>query len=239
VEADGYRVLVDCGFAYREMVKRLTLLEVEPESIDALLLTHEHGDHIRGAAQFHKNWNTALWMSQGTLQASGFSPSARVQGFDPDQARFSIGSFQIQPFSVSHDSRQPCQYRLSSNGLNLVVLTDLGTVSPQVLYQLRDLDGLILETNHDEQMLSDGPYPWPLKQRVRSDQGHLSNRQAAEILSQINNQRLQHLLAAHISEKNNSPEKARQALQQQAPELAQRTQLLQQHSVSPWFDLHL
>ncbi len=237
IEVGGCRVLLDCGFSCREIGTRLNQLQIDPASIDALLLTHEHADHIRGAAQFSKRWGTDLWMSHGTFLGGSFEMSSRIHLFHPDQGAFRLGDLKIQPFTVPHDAREPCQYHFSTDRLQMVALTDLGCVTPHILEILADLDGLILETNHDEQMLIDGPYHWPLKKRVGGDQGHLSNRQAAEIVVQLERGRIQHLVAAHISDKNNLPDKAREALLEQAPEMESRLHLLQQDRVSRWFTL--
>lgn len=230
-------MLVDCGFSCREIGDRLISLGVEPESINALLLTHEHADHIRGAAQFSKRWGTALWMSHGTCLGGRLLDSPALHLFHPDQGEFRIGDLQVLPFTVPHDAREPCQYRFQFNSLQMAVLTDLGCVTPHILQVLADVDGLVLEANHDEQMLIDGPYHWPLKKRVGGNRGHLSNRQAADILVQLPRQRMQHLVAAHLSEKNNTPELAWQALMERVPEMESRTCLLRQDGVSSWFEL--
>jgi phosphoribosyl 1,2-cyclic phosphodiesterase len=237
IEAGDSRVLLDCGFSCREMEQRLAALAVEPDSIDAILLSHEHGDHLRGAAQFGARWRVPLWMSHGTCLGGRLEASSLLHLFHPDQARFRVGNLEITPFTVPHDAREPCQYHFAANGLRLVVLTDLGCVTPHILEVLDGVDGLVLETNHDEQMLIDGPYRWPLKKRVGGDFGHLSNRQAADILVRLERGTLQHLVAAHLSEKNNTPERARETVLERVPDMEARLTLLGQDGASGWFTL--
>lgn len=205
-------VLVDLGFTLKETLRRLRRLEREPEEIDAILVTHEHADHIHGVAAFARKFKTAVYLTPGTYNAErmGVLPDMRkVNCHRP----FRIKSLGVEPVPVPHDAREPCQYILSSGKRKVGVLTDLGHITPFVEQQYNRCDALLLECNHDIGMLMNGPYPWPLKQRVSGMHGHLSNEQAAELLHKIQLARLQHLIICHVSEQNNLPRLASEALQ--------------------------
>jgi phosphoribosyl 1,2-cyclic phosphodiesterase len=211
VEHGQTRILVDCGFSLRESEERLQRLGCEAESIDAILVTHEHGDHIRGVGLLARRYGIPVWATRGTVNGSqpGEVPSLNL--FDVDQT-LAIGDLEIQPFPVPHDAREPCQFVFSNGDRRLGLLTDTGSSTPHIHARLSCCDALILECNHDPQMLAEGPYPPSLKQRVGGNWGHLSNGQAAQILSEIDTDGLQYLVAAHLSDKNNTPSLAREAL---------------------------
>lgn len=230
-------MLLDCGFSLKELELRLKQLEVEPDSLDAIFLTHEHGDHVRGAGSFCRRYKVALWATYGTWQGANLGRIDDLHLFHADQSSIRVGNLDISPFTVPHDAREPCQFSFQYKSLSLGVLTDAGSITPHVLKNLAKLDGLILEANHDETMLAQGPYPPQLKRRVAGNHGHLSNQQAANTLAALELEGLQQLVAAHLSETNNRPELCREALLGRNPELEGRTRLLEQDSVSPWFHL--
>lgn len=206
-------VLVDLGFTLKETVRRLHRLGKEPQEIDAILVTHEHADHIHGVAAFARKYKTAVYLTPGTHNAErmGALPDLRkVNCHRP----FRINSLGVEPVPVPHDAREPCQYIVSSGKRKVGVLTDLGHITPFVEQQYERCDALLLECNHDVNMLMNGPYPWSLKQRVGGSHGHLNNEQAAGLLQKIELGRLQHLIICHISEQNNLPELATGALQE-------------------------
>ena len=204
-------LLIDLGFTIRETVRRLGRLGVTPDDIDAILVTHEHADHIHGVAGFARKFSTPIYLTPGTCQA-------KVMGLLPElhqidcHSSFMVGTFEVTPVAVPHDAREPCQYVLSSGGATVGVLTDLGHITPHVKRSYRDCDALLLECNHDPVMLEQGPYPYPLKRRVGGDYGHLNNNQAAELLNALDLSRLQHLVLSHISAQNNLPDLARDAV---------------------------
>lgn len=237
IEAGDCRVLLDCGFTLKETEHRLGQLGVDPRTLDAIFLSHEHSDHIRSAGSFCRRHKTQLWASYGTWQGANLGQVPDLHLFHADQASIRIKNLDISPFSIPHDAREPCQFRFEYRGLSLGVLTDAGSITPHILKRLSGLDGLILEANHDTELLRQGPYPFQLKQRVASNHGHLSNHQAANALSLLAHEGLQQLLAAHLSETNNRPELCREALLGRNPALEGRTRLLEQDSVSPWFGL--
>ena len=204
-------LLVDLGFSLKETIRRLARLELTPADVDAILVTHEHADHIHGVAAFARKFSIPVYLSHGTYSPKriGELPSlTRINSHVP----FQLGSFQVVPVAVPHDAKEPCQYVLISGGVNVGILTDLGHITPHVIDSYKECDALLLECNHDVQMLQDGSYPYPLKQRVAGDYGHLNNQQASSLLTEINLDRLRHLVISHVSEQNNSPELARDAV---------------------------
>jgi phosphoribosyl 1,2-cyclic phosphodiesterase len=210
VATDLSCVLIDCGFSVVETVRRLARLGLEPTDLDAILVTHEHSDHVAGVLRLAKRFAIPVYASHGTIVSAELAAIApRIVDV---HERFTIGDIDVTPVAVPHDAREPCQYVFSHNARTLGVLTDLGSASPHVIEQYQCCDALMLEFNHDEYMLRDGPYPYSLKKRVGGNWGHLSNRQAANLLAQLEHQRLQHLVVSHVSESNNTPELARQAV---------------------------
>lgn len=211
VESGCTRVLVDCGFGPREMARRLERLGVVPESITAVLVTHEHADHAGGAARCAARFDWTIHASYGTAAAAGQLAKAPGRCFD-SHAPFAIDDLEIHPYPVPHDAREPTQFVFSDGSKRLGVLTDAGTVTPHIIAMLAECAALVLECNHDAQMLAQGRYPPPLKQRIAGGFGHLENEAAAELLRGIGGQRLQHVVAAHLSGENNTPALARAAL---------------------------
>ncbi len=206
------RLLIDCGFGVREAERRLARLDVGAETLSALLVTHEHSDHIKGVGAFARKHGTPVYMTSGTYVSRNYGriPELHlIENYRP----FRVGTLDVQPVAVPHDAREPAQYVISGNGRRLGVLTDLGSVTPHVVDAYRHCDSLLVEANHDPAMLAAGPYPPSLKARVASPWGHLSNQQTAGLLQQLELERLQHLVVGHISRKNNSLNRAADALQ--------------------------
>lgn len=213
VEAGGTRVLIDCGFGVRDAAARLARLGLEPSSLSAIIVTHEHSDHVGGVPAFAARHRIPVWATFGTLAAvsARFEGMEQICGFDSHDA-FSIGALEISPVPVPHDAREPVQYVVGDGARRLGVLTDLGVTTPHVEASLSGCDALVLECNHDLVMLENGDYPYPLKQRIAGRLGHLHNEAAAELLTHIDTSRLAHIIAAHLSQQNNTPELARAAL---------------------------
>ena len=213
VEVGDTRVLIDCGFRVRDAVARLARLGIAPDSIAAILVTHEHADHIGGVAAFAARYRIPVWLTFGTLEMTGerFARLPKVYGFD-SQDTFAIGMMEVRPFPVPHDAREPVQFVVGDGVHRLGVLTDIGVTTRYVETSLSGCDALVLECNHDLGMLEDGDYPWPLKQRIASRLGHLHNEAAAALLAALDTSRLKHCIAAHLSQQNNTPDKARAAL---------------------------
>lgn len=211
VEAGDTCLLIDCGFSIVETTRRLARLGKSPEDLSAILVTHEHSDHIRGVAPLARRFGIPVWMTAGTALMARDCELPSVDWITPHEV-FSIGEIEVMPYPVPHDAREPAQFVFSCGRFRLGLLTDVGCITEHICRSLDGVDGLILETNHDETMLSQGPYPPALKKRVGGRLGHLSNRQAGGLLRQIDTSRLQALVAAHISEKNNELVCARAAL---------------------------
>lgn len=195
-------VVVDCGFSLLQFEKRLARLDISAQDIDAILVTHEHADHGSGVARLSARYDIPLYMTVGTARALDIYQFEPIHGAQS----FSLGPLLIQPVTVPHDSAEPVQFVFTEiqSGRKLGVLTDSGHITSHMKQVYRDCDGLLLEFNYDEQMLHQGPYPQSLKQRVAGSFGHLSNNQSMELLRALDTRKLSFLIAAHISEKNNS-----------------------------------
>ncbi|MGF6482148.1 MBL fold metallo-hydrolase [Paraburkholderia sp. JPY419] len=210
--ASTTRVLLDCGFSGREVERRLTRLGASAEQLDAILITHEHSDHIGSALTLARKWSIPLYMSWGTARAVGADETdVDLQVLWGDEA-VAIGELSVLPYTVPHDAREPLQYVFSNGARRLGVLTDVGTSTPHISAVLSGCDALVLECNHDVQMLAGSRYPPSLKARIGGNHGHLNNDAAAEILASLDRSRLRHLVAAHLSQQNNLPELAQAAL---------------------------
>ncbi len=211
VEAGGVRVLVDCGFAVREVEARAARLDFDLDSLDAILVTHEHGDHLGGVARLARAYRVPVYLTRGSYQAWKDREVEDVRFITPHEP-FHIAALKVRPFPVPHDAKEPCQFAFEHAGKKLGVVSDLGAITSHVRYVLGDCDALLLETNHDAAMLASGPYPQRLKDRVGGGLGHLSNAQAAGLVRVVQRERLQHLVLTHLSEQNNTPELARAAI---------------------------
>lgn len=211
IEYDTTCILVDCGFALRETEQRLTRLAKQGCELSAILITHEHSDHIRGVAPLARKYGVPVWMTAGTWAPERFGDLPELHLFNSHEA-FVIGALQVCPFPVPHDARDPSQFVFDNGNRRLGLLTDTGCATPHIEHMLTACDALLLECNHDSAMLEGGHYSWPLKKRVGGGMGHLSNAQAAQLLQRLNLNHLQHVIAMHLSENNNTPELARAAL---------------------------
>jgi phosphoribosyl 1,2-cyclic phosphodiesterase len=237
VEAGQTRLLVDCGYTLREVERRLAALDLSGEALSAILVSHEHADHVRGVGPLARRYGIPVLTSAGTARAAAFGELPALHLFASHGGPLCLGDIEIGPFAVPHDAREPCQFVLAAHGRRLGLLTDAGRITPHIVDSLGSVDALLLECNHDTGMLARGPYPPPLRARVGGPLGHLSNVQAADLLQRLDHGRLAHLVAGHLSEKNNTPELAAQALLAVSSELAPRLSVLRQDSVSGWFVL--
>jgi len=204
VQHGSTTLLVDNGFSLRKFSQRLERFEIDPGAIDAVLLTHEHGDHSGGVERLCATHSIPLWTAVGTARAvlsAQFEYQRLVAGH-----HVTIGDIEVLPVTVPHDSNEPLQFIFHQidNGKRLGILTDTGHITRHIVDAFSCLDALLLEFNYDAQMLQRGPYPDRLKQRVGGNHGHLSNEQSMDLLRRIDTSKLNCLIAAHISEKNNT-----------------------------------
>lgn len=214
-EAGGTRVLVDCGLKLRETERRLARLGLAPSDIDAILVTHEHGDHGSGVFDFAAAHAVAVYLTHGTLQAmreeGKVIEGVRIVEFE-SRDPVPVDGVLVQPYTVPHDAREPVQYLLSDGAASLGVLTDIGAPTPHVERMLSGIEALVLECNYDGDMLWSGAYPKWLKERIGGPFGHLDNKVSAQLLGALDRSRLKHVIGAHLSLQNNKPELARAAL---------------------------
>jgi phosphoribosyl 1,2-cyclic phosphodiesterase len=229
-------VLLDLGFNLKETRRRLSRLGKQPQDIDAILVTHEHGDHIRGVAAFARKHDVAVYLTSGSYNPKrlGALPSLH---FINIHRPFGIGTLSIEPIPVPHDAREPCQFIIASGGSRVGVLTDIGHITPFVVESFELVDALLLEFNHDVGMLARGPYPYRLKARVGGIHGHLNNEQAAGLVERLDLARLQHLVISHVSEKNNSADLAVLAARKVLGKWPGQLHVASQDGGFPWIQL--
>ena len=235
VEHNQTCLMLDNGFSTRETVARLGRLQQAPETIDAILVTHEHSDHIAGVGVYARRYQVPVWMTPGTYKAARhrLGDIAGLNFFDPDGS-FSIQDLHITPIPLMHDARQPCQFVIGDGQYRFAVLTDTGSSSAEIESLISGCDALALECNHDRDMLQNSDYPRSLKQRVAGKMGHLDNDSAADILQSIDCDRLQHFVAVHLSEKNNMPTLVRDTLSAATGWPQETIQVASQDRVAPW-----
>ena len=213
LETEHTRLLLDCGLGKREMLARLAATEINLEHIDGILITHEHTDHCNGLPQMLGMWKAPLYVTEQTLDAlKRVLPERlekRLRGVETINAgqHFTIGDIDVHAFMVPHDAVDTVGFTFRADGVKMAIATDLGCLPINVVHHLRDADCVVLESNHDLEMLKMGPYPWEVKQRVMSKHGHLSNHAVSEFLAdpQGLDSKARYLVLAHLSEQNNNP----------------------------------
>ena len=219
VESSSTRILVDAGISCREIFKRMKVVGDDPHSLSAIVVTHEHADHVHGLLVLARKLKVPVFMTGATHQAwvrsvrdaTGEPPDTdRVEFFSSGRC-FQIGDIAIMPFTIPHDAADPVGFTFRAEGVKVGVATDLGYMPASVCDQLRSCDVLVLESNHDVEMLRVGPYPWSVKQRVMSRVGHLSNEALANFFATDYDGSASYIVLAHLSEQNNHPELARTA----------------------------
>jgi phosphoribosyl 1,2-cyclic phosphodiesterase len=202
-------LLIDAGLSGIEIERRLKSRGLDPKSLDGILVSHEHSDHIQGVGVLSRRYKLPVYINSKTRKAavSQLGNLYDSKNFECG-SMFTINDLSIHPFSISHDAKDACGFTVSQNGTKIGIATDLGIATSMVKEHLKRCTLLILEANHDEKMLINGPYPWPVKQRVKSRIGHLSNTESKNLLNEIQHDGLKHVMLAHLSETNNTPQKA-------------------------------
>jgi phosphoribosyl 1,2-cyclic phosphodiesterase len=206
VAAGKTRVLVDAGLSLRELRKRLAAIGEEPENLNAILVTHEHSDHVSGLARLAARCGIPVYATRLTAAAIDWeAEEAKLEVFQAG-TEFPIGEIEVTSFTIPHDAADPVGFCFEAEGVKIAIATDLGYITESVRYHLRGAHALLLESNHDLDMLKVGPYPWSVKQRVMGRMGHLSNAVMCDYLREDLGSSTAHLILGHLSEQNNHPE---------------------------------
>lgn len=202
-------ILLDAGLSGVEIERRLKSRGLSPQKLDAIIVSHEHNDHIQGVGILSRRFGLPVYMNRKTGRAalSALGELRDMQFFECGST-FSVKTLSVQPFSVSHDAEDPAGFTVQQNGVKIGIATDLGIATSLVKEHLKNCNLMIIEANHDPDMLLQGPYPWPLKQRIKSRSGHLSNSDARHLLQELKHDALAHVILGHLSEVNNTPQKA-------------------------------
>lgn len=213
VSCGNLSILIDAGLSGVEIEKRLQASGISPDSLDAIIVTHEHSDHVKGVGVLSRRYHIPVYINRQTFEA--VPKIGRLAGLEFFECGnpFHIDGVRIDPFTTSHDAADPAGLTLSYKSTKIGIATDMGVATGLVKERLKHCSLLYIESNHDPEMLINGPYPWPLKQRIRGREGHLSNEDTASLLKELAGRELMHVILAHLSEKNNTPEKAFQAAQ--------------------------
>ncbi len=246
IEGDGARLLLDAGFSCRELAARLRAVGIEPHRLDGVLVTHEHADHVRGAALFSKTYKVPLYCTPATFRAAGLERAtphghcAHAHRAVEPGASFALGGMTVSAFPVPHDAVDTVGYTVECEGRQFGYATDLGHDAEPVRRALTGSDLLMLESNHDLDMLREGPYPQVVKRRVLGRHGHLDNEMAAALLCDVATERTRRVILAHLSRTNNRPELALQAARREFERRGRRAPDLHpagQAAPSPWFEV--
>jgi phosphoribosyl 1,2-cyclic phosphodiesterase len=238
VEGAGTGILIDAGLGAEELIRRMQTAGIDPAGLDAILLTHEHTDHIRGAGPLARRFDLPVYANPLTLRRAlrnlgNISKPVLFQTGHP----ITLRGLCVETFTKCHDAADPVGVVVHADGLRLGIITDLGRSSPVVEDRLRGCQSLVMEFNHDERMLDEGPYPLELKRRIKGPEGHLSNDQAGGLLKSLCHHELCTVVLAHLSEKNNLPEKAVQASKRALSGTRARVLVSEQGSVLPMMDV--
>ncbi|MDX1562821.1 MAG: MBL fold metallo-hydrolase [Gammaproteobacteria bacterium] len=234
VEHDETLILIDCGLPLKTLTERLAVVGRKPQDIDALLVTHEHGDHSRGIGPLQRRYTIPVWTTPGTAHAV-----RDIESYERLSCRreLTIGSIHVHAFPVPHDAREPCQFVFRAGRRRLGVLTDTGHATPVIRESLAECDALAIEFNHDEYMLENGSYPESVKARVGSRYGHLSNEQATGLLRDLMHSNLQWIVGLHLSERNNTPERVRASVAGVLDDTGHELVLAAQDEATAWLDV--
>jgi phosphoribosyl 1,2-cyclic phosphodiesterase len=214
LDGGGTAILIDAGLSGIELTRRMAARGLDPEQLNAIVVSHEHSDHINGVGVLSRRYKIPVYASRKTADAAhnSWGKLSDLVHFECGRP-FSIENLTLRPFSLSHDAADPAGFTISRNGTKIGLATDLGIATAMVKSHLKACTALILEANHDPEMLINGPYPWHLKQRIKGRSGHLSNVDTRELLHELVHDGLRQVLLAHLSEKNNTHKKAARAVE--------------------------
>lgn len=235
VSAGSTHLLIDCGFTVKETLKRFEALEFDAENLTAILVTHEHQDHIKGVGALSRRFNLPVYTTHGTYLSGklGDCNSNFISLFE----HLSINDVVIEAFSIPHDAREPCQFVIEFNCKRLAIVSDLGSFTQPIIDKLRTCNALLLEMNHDYEMLMSGVYPYSLKQRVGGNLGHLNNHQSIELLKKMDFHKLDFVVATHLSEQNNCPQMVEALLADTLQDSTVEYRVATQESGLDWLEL--
>ncbi len=233
IQIENTTVLLDCGFSCKETVSRLQRLQIDPNSITAIIVTHEHNDHISGVGAFSRKFNVPVWMNYGTYRSKKIGKLTELNLFNPHQD-FYINELQLTPIIVPHDAKEAVQFIFSYQHKKLAIMTDLGSITHHIRRSLTNIDAIIVEANHDYEMLWSGSYQQNLKYRVSGNYGHLNNEQSAQLISQLDTSALQYLIAGHLSGENNSVDKVKNTFLKILGELPKQFETVNQSEGFSW-----
>ena len=231
-------VLIDAGLSAIEIERRLRSRDINPCALDAIVVSHEHADHVQSVGVLSRRFRLPVYINEPTLTAarSRLGSLHEIKRFHRGIA-FHIGSLSIHPFAVCHDAADPVGFTIEDGGAKIGIATDLGVATQLVSHHLKGCCLMVLEANHDPKMLEEGPYPWELKQRIRGRLGHLSNEASRDLLAEVFNRQLEHVVVAHMSETNNRPDRALAVLQEAVGCDAIRFTLAEQHTAGDMIHL--
>jgi len=231
-------LLVDAGLSAIEIERRLRSRDINPDSLDAIVVSHEHTDHVQSVGVLSRRFRLPVYINEPTLSAARARLGSlhEIRRFHRGTA-FHIGSLSIHPFAVCHDAADPVGFTIEDGGAKIGIATDLGVATRLVSHHLKGCCLMVLEANHDPKMLEQGPYPWELKQRIRGRLGHLSNEASRDLLAEVLNRQLEHVVVAHMSETNNRPDRALACLQEAVGCDAIRFTLGEQHAAGDMIHL--
>lgn len=236
VRVDDTLLLIDAGFSARIICQRLFEAGIAPEQLTAILVSHEHSDHVKGVPVLARKHHIPVWLTRGTYRRMKDRNIPQVEFIHP-HGSFRIGDAKITPFPIPHDAAEPCQYIIGNGKKRFAIATDMGCVTPYVHRQLSGVDALLLEANYDLNMLQNGSYPYSLRTRIDGRYGHLSNDQSAQLASQLEHPGLQQLFLGHLSENNNTPESAFARVADRLKKGGDDVTVLKRAALNDWFSI--
>jgi phosphoribosyl 1,2-cyclic phosphodiesterase len=227
-------VLIDAGLSGVEIERRMKSRDLKTDNLDAIIVSHEHSDHIQGVGVLARRYNLPVYMSPETYRTASAQLGIikNIQNFSCG-TKFNINDLNIRPFSISHDASDPAGFTIGCNGQKIGIATDLGIATAMVRQHLKNCCCLIIEANHDVPMLEEGPYPWSIKQRVKGRTGHLSNESSQKLLMDVIHDQMSHVILAHLSETNNTAEKAFRVVTEHLPDTRLNVSVAKQSSAGP------